>query len=59
LLAADGRSARKIDIVLGRQNPQMVEVLEGLKSGDWIVTSNYEGFNNVDQLTFNKPVARR
>jgi hypothetical protein len=44
--------------VLGRQNPQAVEVLEGLKQGDWIVTSNYEGFNDVDELRFSQPIRR-
>lgn len=58
LLAPDGRSARKTRIVLGRQNPQAVEVLEGLKQGDWIITSNYEGFNDVDELTFSQPIRR-
>jgi HlyD family secretion protein len=58
LLADDGRSARRVDIVLGRQNPQHVEVLEGLKSGDWIITSNYESFGNADELKFPEPLKR-
>jgi HlyD family secretion protein len=56
LLAEDGQSARRINIVLGRQNPQYVEVLEGLKSGDWIITSNYESFGDVDELKFPEPL---
>lgn len=58
LLAPDGLSARKTDVVLGRQNPQTVEVLEGLGRGDWIIISNYEGFNDVDELTFSRPIRR-
>ena len=48
----DGRSARKTKIVLGRQNPQSIEVLEGLKEGDWVITSGYEGFNDSDEVNF-------
>jgi HlyD family secretion protein len=57
-LAPDGRSARRTNIVLGRQNPQAVEVLEGLTQGDWIITSSYDGFNDVDELTFSDPIPR-
>lgn len=55
-LSADGRSARRTNIVLGRQNPQSVEVLEGLKTGEWVITSNYENFNDVDELNFPEPI---
>jgi HlyD family secretion protein len=58
-VSEDGRSARRVNIVLGRQNPQSVEVLEGLNVGDWILTSNYESFNDVDELSFPEPVQRR
>ena len=57
-VAQDGLSAQRVNIVLGRQNPQSVEVLEGLNAGDWILTSNYEAFNDVDELTFAEPVKR-
>jgi HlyD family secretion protein len=59
LLSEDGRSAHRARIVLGRQNPQSVEVLEGLKAGDWIITSNYDSFGDVDELTFPQQVTRR
>lgn len=58
-VAADGRSARRTNIVVGRQNPQSVEVLEGLVPGDWILTSGYESFNNVDELTFPEAIKLR
>jgi HlyD family secretion protein len=51
-VATDGRSATRTKVVLGRQNPQSVEVLEGLLDGDWIITSNYEIYNDVDELIF-------
>jgi HlyD family secretion protein len=55
LLAEDGESARRTAIRLGRQNPRFVEVLEGLRPGDRIVTSSYEAFNEVDELVFTEP----
>jgi len=57
LIAEDRSSARRVPIRLGRQNPRFVEVLEGLRPGDWIVTSSYEGFNEVDELRFSEPIA--
>jgi len=42
--------ATKRKIKLGRQNPQMFEVLEGLKPGDRVITSSYESFGNMDRL---------
>ncbi|MBL8299381.1 MAG: HlyD family efflux transporter periplasmic adaptor subunit [Rhodanobacteraceae bacterium] len=59
VVAGDGRSARRTNIVLGRQNPQSVEILQGLKPGDRIVTSDYETFNGVDVLNFPQPLGMR
>jgi HlyD family secretion protein len=42
-----------VPVRLGRQNPRDVEVLEGLKAGDRIITSSYEGYNSVEELRFN------
>lgn len=58
LVSEDGESARRTAIRLGRQNPRFVEVLEGLRPGDWIVTSSYDAFNEVDELVFTEPAAR-
>jgi HlyD family secretion protein len=52
LVSRDGRTARKTEVRLGRQNPLQVEVLEGLKEGDRIITSGYDTFNGVDELQF-------
>jgi HlyD family secretion protein len=57
-VSTDGRSAQRTNIVLGRQNPQSVEVLEGLAVGDWILTSSYESFEDVDELTFPEPIKK-
>jgi HlyD family secretion protein len=56
LISADGRTARRVDVRLGRQNPREVEVLEGLREGDRIITSGYDTFNGVEQLNFNEPL---
>jgi len=55
-VAEDGRSARRVDIVVGRQNPQFVEVLEGLAAGDRVIISSYDSYNDVDELTFSDPI---
>ncbi|MGW8368724.1 MAG: efflux RND transporter periplasmic adaptor subunit [Gammaproteobacteria bacterium] len=56
LISEDRKSARRVPIRLGRQNPRFVEVLEGLKPGDWIITSSYDAFNEVDELRFATPI---
>ena len=43
-------TATKREVKLGRQNPDMYEVLEGLQPGDRVVTSRYSAFNNADEL---------
>jgi HlyD family secretion protein len=54
LVDEDGRSARRMDVRLGRQNPRQVEVAEGLVEGDRIITSGYDSFNDVDELRFSE-----
>lgn len=56
LISADGKSAYRADIRLGRQNPRYVEILEGLKEGDWVITSGYDSFKEADTLIFKEPL---
>jgi HlyD family secretion protein len=56
LIAEDGRSARRVPVRFGRQNPRYLEVLEGLRPNDRIVTSTYSTFNDVDELEFSEPI---
>jgi HlyD family secretion protein len=56
LISGDRLSASRTNIRTGRQNPRDVEVLEGLREGDWIITSGYDAFNEVDTLVFDQPV---
>jgi len=51
VLDEGGGVAAKRPIKLGRQNPRVYEVLEGLSPGDRVVTSSYENFgDNMDVL---------
>ncbi|WP_316931996.1 efflux RND transporter periplasmic adaptor subunit [Hymenobacter sp. DG25B] len=49
-VSTDGTKAYKTDIRLGRQNPDYFEVLEGLKPGDRVITSSYEGYEKMGEL---------
>jgi HlyD family secretion protein len=55
IISEDGKTAHRVDMRLGRQNPRYVEVLEGLKEGDWIITSGYDTFKEADELIFKEP----
>jgi HlyD family secretion protein len=46
--------AAKRNIKLGRQNPEMFEVLEGLEPGERVITSAYENYGNMDKLILKK-----
>ncbi len=46
----DGKTAYKVDVQLGRQNPDYYEVLQGLKPGDKVVTSSYENYGTMQEL---------
>jgi len=46
----NGSVAYKVDVQLGRQNPDYYEVLQGLKPGDKVVTSSYENFGDKQEL---------
>ncbi len=50
----DGSRAYKVDIQLGRQNPDYYEVLSGLKPGDKVVTSSYENYGDMQELVLKK-----
>jgi HlyD family secretion protein len=49
-----GSFAVKRNIKLGRQNPQVFEVLEGLQAGEQVVTSTYDSFGDIDKLVLKK-----
>ena len=49
-LSPDGKRARKVEVELGRQNPQQYEVLSGLQPGDKVLVTGYEQFGDIDEL---------
>jgi len=53
-LSDDGRTAFKVEIQLGRQNPDYYEVLKGLKPGDKVITSSYENYDKMQELILKK-----
>jgi HlyD family secretion protein len=53
-LNESGNTAYKVDVQLGRQNPDYYEVMSGLKPGDKVVTSSYEHFGNMQELVLKK-----
>jgi HlyD family secretion protein len=53
-LSANGKTAYKTDIQLGSQNPDYYEVLQGLKPGDKVITSNYENYEKMQELVLKK-----
>ncbi len=50
VLDRSGRRAERRTIRTGRRNPQFVEVLGGLRPGERIITSSYEGFSDDARL---------
>jgi HlyD family secretion protein len=50
----NGKTAYRVDIQLGRQNPDYYEVMQGLKPGDKVVTSGYDNYGNMQELVLNK-----
>jgi HlyD family secretion protein len=50
----NGSLAYKVDVQLGRQNPDYYEVLQGLQPGDKVVTSSYENYGNMQELVLKK-----
>ncbi|MCJ8297009.1 MAG: efflux RND transporter periplasmic adaptor subunit [Colwellia sp.] len=53
LIAADGSSAVRRDISLGKKNQHYFEVLSGLALGDRVITSSYGNFDKAQQLKLN------
>ena len=49
-LSADGSRAFRVDLQLGRENPDYFEVLSGLKEGEKVVTSSYENYGDMQEL---------
>jgi len=48
-----GKFAVRRDIKLGRQNTQYYEVLEGLETGERVITSSYDNYDEIEKLILN------
>ena len=49
-LSADGHTAHRVPITVGRQNPLSYEVLDGLQPGDRVITSGYDTFGDAKEI---------
>ena len=49
-LSSDGKKATKVEIEIGRQNPQHYEIVSGLNEGDRVIVSGYDKFGDVEEL---------
>ena len=49
-LSEDGSKAYRVDLQLGRENPDYYEVLSGLKEGEKVITSSYENYGDMQEL---------
>jgi HlyD family secretion protein len=49
-VSEDGSSAYKVDIRLGSQNTEYYEVVEGLNTGDKVITSSYDNYGDTQEL---------
>jgi HlyD family secretion protein len=53
-LSDNGKTAYRVDVQLGRQNPDYYEVIKGLEPGDKVVTSSYENYGSMQELVLKK-----
>lgn len=49
-LDKNGNTAYRVDIQLGRQNPEYYEVMGGLQVGDKVIVSSYETYDKIQEL---------
>ena len=57
-VSEDGSHAVRTNIRVGRQNPQFLELLEGLEVGDIVITSSYDAFDGAEELAFTEALKR-
>jgi HlyD family secretion protein len=48
-----GDFAERRAVRFGRRNPEGIEVIEGLRDGERVITSSYEGLERFDRIQFN------
>ena len=55
VVAPDGRYATRRAVRLGRRNPEHVEVVDGLQTGEKVIVSGYEAFQKIERVEFDQP----
>ena len=50
VLSADGRRADRRRIKIGRRNSEQVDVLSGLRPGERVITSSYQGWEKIERI---------
>jgi HlyD family secretion protein len=53
VLDADGKSAHRRRVKLGRRNGEQVEVLSGLGAGEHVIISDYATYDRIDRIDLN------
>ena len=48
--AGSKTKAVRVPLSVGRQNPQQYEITEGLRPGDWVITTGYDTFGDAEEL---------
>jgi len=52
-VAADGKSADRVQVKLGRTSVQTIEILSGLREGDKVILSDTSAWDEADRITLN------
>ncbi len=52
---SSGAFAERRDVRFGRRNPEGIEVLDGLRSGEQVITSSYLSLKNFDRIQIRGP----
>jgi HlyD family secretion protein len=51
VLSADGKTAQRREIKIGRKSPDQIEVLSGLRADETIITSSYDAYGDNQNIT--------
>ena len=56
VLDENGNTAQRQKVRLDRRNPEGIEIIDGLRDGDRVITSSYGKFMDVDAVRLNADV---
>jgi multidrug efflux pump subunit AcrA (membrane-fusion protein) len=52
-LGADGKTAVRVPVKVGRASVNSIQVLEGLQNGDTVILSDMSRWDNTDRIRLN------